>query len=539
MTVMKNIKYAKYYLLFIIISSLFGCTDFDELNSDPTKSTDMDPNLQIAAVQVRQTEDHQEWARYLAYPAGFMNQWTGAWGTIEYGGKGKKYDNYLEQMWISYYPFIIKNVVDAIQRTKDNPEEINVNSAARILRVQCFLKITDMYGDVPYFDAGMGYYTGIFKAKYDKQEDIYNDFFKELKEASEALDSNGDLLKYDLYYNGNIDKWRKFANSLRLRIAMRLIKVDPDRAKNEAEAAIAAGVFESNDDICYIQHENVLNPPDGGGKDGPGNGLATRLLGPEDMSYSDFRVSKELVTEMVNAKDPRLSYIGRCYYNDGQRTDITDQVKAQLGTYEEMALPAQRFRWDIWTPPIDITVNGEAVSLEYTLQQLQPSKLLTNFGAPYIHVSYAEVAFLQAEAAIRGWNVGGASAQSLFESGLRAAVSQWSLFGAAAANPDEVDTFVAKNALTAGNELMQINTQLWVLHILDPIETWSNWRRTGMPDIQFYNNFPNENQSNGKTPRRLEYPKEEQMKNPENYKEALDRMGGKDDWLTRVWWDKE
>lgn len=513
----------------------WSCSHFDDLNADPTKSTNMDPNLQIPTIQMRQSENHQEWARYLSYPGGFMNQWTAAWGTIEYGGKGKKYDNYLEQMWISYYPFMIKNVVDVVQRTNDKPELVNINSVARILKVQCFLKLTDMYGDIPYSDAGMGYYNGVFKTKYDKQEDIYNDFFKELKEASEALTIGGDLVSNDLYYDGDIAKWKKFANSMRLRVAMRLIKVDPAKARAEAEDAISAGVFESNDDICFIQHEEVANPSEGVGR---GNGIATRLLGPEDPSISDFRVSRELITTLVNSKDPRLPIYGRCYFNDGPRTDITDLVKEQMGSYEAMSQLAQRFTWDDWAPPITITLKGEPVSVDYSLQRLQPSKIITNFGAPYIHMSYAEVAFLRAEAAVRGWNAGG-TAQTFFEAGLRAAIDQWSLFKAPQADAGEVDDFVAFNQLKPGSELMQINTQLWVLHILDPLETWSNWRRTGMPDIKFHNYYPNENQSNGQTPRRLEYPKEEQLKNSENYQEALDRMGGKDDWLNRVWWDKQ
>jgi len=534
---MNNIKYAKYFLSLIIIFGMLSCTDFDELNSDPTKSTNMDPNLQIPTIQMRQSENHQEWARYLAYPAGFMNQWTGSWGTIEYGGKGKKYDNYLEQMWISYYPYMIKNVVDVVQRTKDNPQTVNINSVGRILKVQCFLKMTDMYGDIPYFDAGMAYYTGVFKAKYDKQEDIYNDMLKELREASAALNPNGDLISHDLYYNGSIPKWKKFANSLWLRIAMRLVKVDPDKAKAEAEAAIAAGVFESNSDICYIQHENSQNPSEGVGK---GNGIATRLFGPEDITGSTYRVSLELITEMVNSKDPRIPYYARCYYNDGARTDITDLVKAQLGgTYEAMALPAQRFTWDVWVNPITISLNGEDVSVDYSLQRLQPSKLITAYGSPYIHMSYAEVAFLKAEAAVRGWNVGGGDAQSHFESGLRAAVEQWSLFGAEGVSANAMNEFISQNTLVAGNEIKQINTQLWVLHILDPVETWSNWRRTGFPELIFHNYYPAENQSNGQIPRRLEYPKEEQLKNTENYNEALERMGGSDDWLTRMWWDVE
>jgi hypothetical protein len=535
---MKTFIYSTYIVLVGILVSFTGCMDFDDMNADPTKSTDMDPNLQIPTIQMRQTENHQEWHRYLSYPAGFMNQWTGNWGTIEYGGHGKKYDNYMEQMWVSYYPFMIKNVVDVIQRTKDNPDLVNINSVGRILKVQCFHKMTDVYGDIPYFDAGMGYYSGVFKVKYDRQEEIYHDMLKELKEAGEALDPAKDLITYDFYYNGDLSKWKKFANSLRLRLAMRLIKADPAKARQEAEAAIAAGVFQSNEDICYIKHEDFQNPSEGVGK---GNGIALRLFGPEDPTQSGFRLSTELIKEMEDSKDPRIPYYGRAYLNDGDRTDITDLVKEQLLLYQTMTLPAQRWPWDdgMWKPAITVMLNGKEVSVEHNLQRLQPSKLITAFDAPYIHMSYAEVKFLLAEAAVRGWNTGGGSASQHYEEALRAAVYQWSLFGVTSIPQEPVEEFVRFNALKPGSELMQINTQLWILHFLDPIETWSNWRRTRMPDLIFHNYLPTVNESNGTFPRRLEYPTEEQMKNKDNYEEALSRMGGKDDWTNRVWWDKE
>jgi len=541
---MKKFKYSIYILPLVFLLAFSGCEDFDDLNADPTKSTNMDPNLQIPTIQMRQTENHQEWARYFSYPAGFMNQWTGNWATIEYGGHGKKYDNYMEQMWISYYPFMIKNVVDVIQRTKEDPELVNINSIGRILKVQCFHKITDVYGDVPYFDAGMGYYNGVFKVKYDTQEEIYNDLLKELKEASEALDPAKDKLTHDLYYNGDLTKWKKFANSLRLRLAMRLIKVDPARARQEAEAAIAAGVFESNNDACTIKHEDFLNPPEGVGK---GNGVAIRLLNPEDPTQSGFRFSTELITVMEDSKDPRILLYGSAYFNDGDKTDITAEVKKQLLTYKAMSLPAQQWPWDEgnWKAAITITLpNGNEVSVEHNLQRLQPSKTITALDAAYVHLSYAEVKFLMAEAAIRGWNTGSGTAKEHYEEALRAAVTQWDQIYKAgnykAVTSDQIiDDFIKANALKTGTELMQINTQLWILHILDPIETWSNWRRTGMPDLVFHNFLPSANNSGGQFPRRLEYPLEEQMKNRDNYYEALDRMGGEDDWTNRVWWDKK
>jgi hypothetical protein len=535
-------KTIKYILLFSTLSVFHSCSHFDDLNTDPNRSSNLDPNLQISTIQMRQSENHQEWHRYLSYPGGFMNQWVGDWAVVEYGGKGKKYPAFTEQMWQSYYPYIIRDVVDVVQRTKDDPAYVNVHSIARILKVENFLKLTDSYGDIPYFNAGMGYYTGEFNAKYDAQETIYSDFFKELSEASAALTTSGDLITGDLYYNGDIEKWKKFANSLHLRIAMRLVKVNLQKARDEAEKAIAAGVFTSNADICYVKHENNQNPGSG---EGPGNGLATRLSNPEDPSQNAFRLTTELIAAMENSKDPRILYYGSCYYTDGNRTDITQQVKEALNAaatftirYQDMAVPPQLFTWDDWKPAINIVVDGQTITVDNAFQRLQPSKMITAYDAPFIHMTYAEVEFLLAEAAQRGWNVPG-SAQSHFEKGLEAAVHQWALFGVKNFDEAKIAEFIDYNKLTSGNELLQINTQLWILHFLDPMETWANWRRTGLPDIAFYNRYPTDNQSNGQTPRRLEYPSDEQMKNAANYKEALSRMGGKDDWTNRVWWDAE
>jgi hypothetical protein len=528
----------KIYILLLCLAGInfVGCSHFEELNKNPHKSSDLDPNLQIATVQMRQSENHQEWHRYICYPGGFMHQWCGDWATVNYGGHCVKSTAFTEQLWMSYYPYIIRDAVDVVQRTSDNPAYVNVNSIARIIKVENFLKLTDYYGDIPYFNAGMGYYTGNYNASYDKQEDIYDDFFKELSEASAALTASDDLLTHDLYYDGNIEKWRKFANSLHLRIAMRLIKINPEKARTEAEKAIAAGVFTSNDDICFVSHENYQNPGSG---EGPGNGLATRLSNQGDAINNAFRLSTELISSMENRYDPRILYYGGVYYNNGEATEITQAVKAALNCdYQYMTFPAQYFSYEDWRPAIDIVVNGQTLNVSHSFQRLQPSKLITRFDAPFVHMTYAEVEFLLAEAAYRGWNVGGGSALSHFEKGLEAAVHQWSLFGVTSFDEAAIANFIEFNKNNfAGNELIEINTQLWILHFLDPLETWSNWRRTGIPEINFIV-WP-DNTSDGKIPRRMEYPLEEQTKNEANYQEVLIRMGGTDSWTNRVWWDKE
>jgi hypothetical protein len=534
---MKKLQYIKYLLLTLFAIMIADCTDFDELNTNPTQSMNMDPNLQIPYIQLSQTNRTDDWHRLFIYPGGFMNHWTQDWAVVEYGGKGKKNYNYFSLYWDMYYLNAIKNAVDLEMRTREIPEYTNINAMARILKVQNFLRLTDIYGDMPYFDAGKAYYSGIFKPKYDTQEEIYNDFFKELKEAAAALSAEYPKATADLYYNGDIALWKKFANSFRLRIAMRLVKVDPQRAKEEIESAINptnGGVFTSNSDICFVKHDYVESQV----MPSAGNGIAN-ILGKR---INFFRLSEELIGTMEDMGDPRILYYGGSYLDDDVRTDITALVYAKLGgtTYRELTVPAQTWTYelvgDAWRGPILIEINGQEREVTRLEQVLRPSKFVTNFGAPYIHLSYAEVEFLLAEAIHRGYISG--NKQEHFKNGLEAAVNQWSLFDVRVP-ADAATTYSSKNPLRQGTELEQIGAQLWILNFLDPIEAWSNWRRMGQPDIKFYNNYPNENQSNGEIPRRIEYPLSEQINNPDEWSKAVDRLGGQDDWLRRIWWDKK
>ncbi|MDR0508165.1 MAG: SusD/RagB family nutrient-binding outer membrane lipoprotein [Dysgonamonadaceae bacterium] len=533
---MKNLKYINYLAAAFTLLAV-SCVDFDKLNENPTQSPNMDPNLQIPTIELLQSNQTDNWHRFLIYPGGFMNQWTQDWATIEYGGKGQKSDAYFSLYWDMYYsgiggtPGIIKEVVDLTERTRDIPEYTNIHAMARILKVENFLRLTDIYGDIPYFDAAKAYYSGIFRPKYDTQEMIFDDFFKELKEAAASLSANYPKATADLYYSGDVDLWRKFANSLRLRIAMRLIKVDPARAKVEVQSAVNDGVFTSNSDICYLKHENVKESVGASA----GNGLANILL--KDKS-STFRLTRELIGTMEDLGDPRLLYYGSSYLEDNVRTEITPQLYAYYGTYKELVNPAQIFNYDMVTgakSAITINVNGVETEVPWLLQLMQPSKVITNYGSPYIHLSYAEVEFLQAEAVVKGFIAG--NAQDHFKKGMEAAVNQWSLFDVKVP-ADAAANYSAKNPLQSGKELEQIGTQLWILNVLDPVETWSNWRRMEQPNIQFYNNYPTVNQSNGKTPRRIPYPVSEQKNNYDEWKTAVDRLGGTDDWLSRMWWDK-
>jgi hypothetical protein len=181
-------------------------------------------------------------------------------------------------------------------------------------------------------------------------------------------------------------------------------------------------------------------------------------------------------------------------------------------------------------------VEGANVVVDGKYQFLQPSKWITAYDAPYINMSYAEVELLLAEAAHRGWSVDG-TAEAHFRKALRASVEQMSLYGIPAASESAIESFINANPLRAGSELEQINMQLWVGHTFNPFEAFANWRRTNIPAITFLNYDPTRNQSNGQTPRRILYPQEEQIKNEDNYREAIARVPGYD-WTIGVWWDK-
>ncbi|MFR9166636.1 MAG: SusD/RagB family nutrient-binding outer membrane lipoprotein [Dysgonomonas sp.] len=530
----------KIFILLALFSFIFiACEDLEKVNTDPDNPTSMNPDLMIQNVQFTQGSNWQDIHRPFIYPGGFMNQWTGQYSLVEYGSKGQKSANY-ERLWNTYYPDLIRNVTDIIALHKENEKKVNTVAMARILRVQAFLRLTDYYGDIPYSEAGLAYYEGIIKPKYDKQEDIYKDFLKELKEAANSFDATKSSPQREYYYGGDIDKWKKFANSLRLRIAMRLIKVDPALAQAEAEDAIKSGVFTSNSDICFVSYENIQNPATG---KGTGNPISNLLIS----NGGQFWLATELVSELEKNNDPRLLLYGGVYFSDVDRTDLTSQVRALRSCYSAMTVQAQKFSYeDNSEYPDDnkavrVVVKGRRELLTLAQSRLKASKIITAFDAPVIYMSYAEVEFLIAEAAQRGWNVSG-TAEKHYNDAITAALDQWRLFGTSASiTSQQISDYLAEPGVVynPAEGIKQINTQLWILHFLDPIETWSNWRRSGYPELIYHNYDPSKNQTDGKFPGRMPYPLDEQIRNKQNLEDAIQRLGGEDDWTKHVWWDKQ
>src|SRR5687768_1761976 len=230
---MKN----KFLIILIAAGTLglFGCDkNFEKINTDPTKLTSSTMNYAylFTAAQLTTTGNtdanaYEDWRNNLIYGATMIQHlasFTGYWG----GDKYTYNASYNSAYWDMNYPNSVKNIVDVIENIKGNADHANFYQIARIFKVLMFHRLTDMYGDVPYSEAGLGYKTGNTKPKYDKQADIYADMLKELEDAASKLDPSktNTVGAADLIYAGSVPKWKKLAYSLMLRLAMRQTKVD-------------------------------------------------------------------------------------------------------------------------------------------------------------------------------------------------------------------------------------------------------------------------------------------------------------------------
>ena len=217
-----------------MLVSVNSCTDdFAELNTNPNQSPDLDIGFQFARAMIQSSDNRFEyWRSNLIYPTALVQQATQTWWS---GNNYTIVDQWTGAWWGTYYTGYGKNLVDLINRV--DAADVNTRSAARLWRVHLFQRLTDLYGDAPWFEAGKGFIEQNFQPSYDTQDVIYADLLKEVQEAVAAFDGSSNGVQGDVIFGGDLDKWRKFGNSLRLRLAMRLSNVDPATAQSEAAAA--------------------------------------------------------------------------------------------------------------------------------------------------------------------------------------------------------------------------------------------------------------------------------------------------------------
>lgn len=551
----------KTFILAIVLGGMAcSCSDdyMEDLNTDPSKASSIDPNAQLTTAELQTYGDLGMVEIYRNYIYAFTQQLMGCWNTTNYGGRHTVDNNEMSRIWTSFYPKAIKNVTDAIHRSGEEENRTNINAALRIYRVYLMSIITDIYGDAPYSEAGLGYLEEKYNPRYDTQEEIYNDFFVELKDAGAALTASGDKITGDVIYNGDVAKWKKLANSLRLRFAMRISKVAPEKARQEFEDALAAdgGVFAGNEDDALIKYMDIsFSFGQDSYTDYRGNALSQLFFGNDPANNPSYLCST-FFNQLYNTGDPRTFMIARFYY-DGlmsstkpdNRIDLTDEI-IEKGIQMNPCVPGS-FSYDPWPTGYDSDIMKEVAktnpSVETTMARETEPKLANNFlkgDNPGVIMTYAEVNFLKAEAVLNGWNVGGETAEQLYSKGVRAAMDFLTdNYGYDRISDDDFNTYMENNGIghTDAQKRETINTQAWILHFTNPAECWANVRRSGYPRLKSPAEYGYGQYLTGgaEIPVRLCYPTLESSYNKPGYEEALERMGGTNSWNTPVWWDVE
>ncbi len=508
---------------FAAVVLLMGCKkNFTEINTDPDLITASQINFNYlftnAQLQTSGNTDgngYEDWRNTLIYSACMVQHLA----SVETYWDGDKYfynATYNSAYWDRNYPNSIANIVAVINAVKADSSQSNFYQIARIFKAFMFQRITDMYGDCPYSQAGLGYISGMTSPVYDRQQDIYNDLFSELQDAAQKLDpaKENTIGEADLLYGGDVAAWRKFAWSEMVRLAMRLSKVDPVSAQKWVNIAVQGGVMQSYTDNAILQHENVAGTP-------VVNGTGLILVGNDPDGY---RLSKTFVDYLQQQGDPRLPYLATICSNPNLSSDKGDTTGAlQLGQPNGYDPLGSETAFDIslavnWPGDID----RYSIVNRYTFARLD---------APSFFLTASETLLLLAEAAQRGW-IGG-SAADYYTGGVKAAMEQLTQAGAGPSDEIIADWIAAH---PYDGTLKQINTQYWVAGFMDENECFANWRRSGYPALMPVV-YPG-NVTNGTIPRRFTYPQDEASTNTTHYNEAVARLSGGDKMTSRIWWDK-
>lgn len=495
----------------------YEATD-DILEGDNVKVGAFFPQLQRNVIsthnnqfQLSQNLVGDLYSGYMAIPTAFNSNFNNSTYFFQDGWLNSPFEKVYTQAVGAYLE--IKKKVNA-------DENSHVYQWAQILKIASMQRFTDMWGPLPYTKVGSGAMT----TPYDSQEEIYMAFFDELDKAIEVLTKftltnagSKPMAQYDLVYGGDYTKWVKFANSLRLRLAMRLAYVRPDVAQVQAEKSIAhpIGVITSNDDNAGVKTV---------GANAVVNQLYTMWA-----SYNDIRMGASIWSVLTGYEDPRLDKM----FIQGTVNGNTGYFALRTG--------------------ITLDSNKEP-RLGYASPNVQ-------IADPIVWMNAAEVAFLKAEGALRGWNMGGATPNSAYEEGVRLSFNEWGASGADSYLSDGVkiaanytDPLKSSNNINAvsnvtiawqegdtnNKKLERIITQKWIAMFPNGQEAWSEFRRTGYPKL-----FPVAvNYSAGTVDtniqiRRLPFAKSEYSLNETNLLKAIELLGGPDTGGTRLWWDVE
>lgn len=367
-----------------------------------------------------------------------------------------------------------------------NGSKDNQIAVARIMKAWYFMHLTDRYGDIPYSQALKG--NEAYSPAYDKQQDIYNGLFKELTEAAAQIKESEAKVVGDILLNGDMASWKRFANSMRMILALRLSKADPNKGKAEFAAALAAGVVSSN--AQNIAYKFLAGDP---------NNYNPWYNNYSISNRNDYAISNTMTDYMAPKNDPRLP------------------------VYAEV-LPGNLIKGLPY---------GRQTAVNIPAAYSRIGSYFRSQGSPLVLISYAQILFMRAEAAKIGYTNGGdAEAEQFYKDAIKASWEQFGVFNQTAYNNYIALPDVAYTPATGYRKIM---TEKWVHAFLNHSwEAWNDWRRTGFPVLVAAADAVDPRG----IPLRIGYPTTEASLNGENYNAAVSGLGGKDDNYGRIWWLK-
>ena len=475
-------KKVLYLIIIVFIAAVTGCTDkFEDFNTDK-KHPAVVPGEALFSNAQKQLADYMNNTNVNTNIFKLMAQY---WTETTYIDEAN-YDLITRNISTGIYTNLYLRVLTDLKEAKTIIEATKVSAneeAAKqnklqiieLMNVYVYSHLVDVFGAAPYKDA---LNIDNVYPKYDTGKDIYTDLFTRLNAALGKLNASaGSYGGADLYYEGDVAKWIKFGNSLKVRMAITIADADDALAKSSIEAA-ASKVFTSNDDDCLIQYQPTSPNY---------NQLYADLVAS---GRHDFVPANTIVDVMNTLEDPRRE----AYFT---------------------------------------TLDGEYVGGEYGYsnsfsQYSHISDLIQEPTFPGLMLTYSEVCFYMAEAAARGYNVGG-TAEAWYNKGITASFDFWGVSGAAAylAKPEVAYT------TAAGNWKQKIGTQSWLAAYTRGIEAYTTWRRLDYPVL----NLPEDATKYSDIPVRFTFPVNEQTLNAANYKAISAAIGG-DLISTKIFWDK-
>lgn len=487
-------RYIKNFAMTLVLGAMvFGssCTDsFDDINTDPD-SPEQVPTTNLLAYSLYYTS-------YRLYDRWFLMDepmtFCGYASKMTYIDEARyNYRTNVQDTNWEYLYRILTNVKD-IEKRAEFAKTDNMLNVAKVLEVNLMQTATDRWRDVPYTDAAK-MTDGVLQPKYDKQEDIYPALLKTLKEAADGFAAGGsdDLGEGDLLFKGDVVKWQKYCNSLRLRLAMRISGVSPALAKETVEEVLGDPatypIMESNDDNAFFRwigtDPNYYEPY--------ADGYRTRK--------TEYCAADVIVDHMNQRSDPRRP----AYFQPTPKSVSNGTIE-----YKGYVIGAAE--------------NG--VAAEYSIWG---TRFFTDLGgfSPYMRV--AEPWFCIAEAAMLGWNTG-ITAEEAYNKAVRFSMEENSV-----ANAD-IEAYMAGDGKFTGDK-KQVYYERWIAMFKQGMEGWSLYRRTGIPDNLYPAPGRPANYANHNVPPfRSPYPDKERNLNNANCApfdaEVVDNLWGK-----QMWWD--